>query len=266
MKKFKYGASTSLESLERNKAHKFALSHSMMLYSKNALYSFIPKNACSTLRLSVAIENGFVDGADHGHWIHANNQTFNATIGEAIKADYSFVVLRCPFRRLVSVFLDKFVAKEMDAWHYRSLMDYTVSLDDLSFREFVLSLKEAELVEENIHWCEQTAFLIYQEYSDYFSLEQLPKAIKALKKNIDFNVVDARALTNHGTDHYESLNDKSYADTAAFDIALMKRNGQCPSYESMYDKELIELVKSLYVEDLELYVEKFGKSDLLFPS
>lgn len=264
MNKFKYGASTTLESVGRNKAHKFAMSHSMMLYSKNALYSFIPKNACSTLRLSVAIENGFVEDADHGHWIHANNHTFNARLGEAIKADYTFVILRCPFRRLASVFLDKFVAKEPDAWQYRSLMDYSVKLDELSFREFVLSLQEVDLLEENIHWREQGAFLIYQEYSDYFSLEQLPKAIKTLKQKLDFNVVDARSLTNHGTGHYEALNDKSYADTAAFDIALMKRNGQCPSHESMYDKELIEVVKSLYEEDIDLYTEKFGKRDLLF--
>ncbi|PWQ96242.1 sulfotransferase family 2 domain-containing protein [Leucothrix arctica] len=264
MNKFKYGASSTLVGLEKNKAHQFALSHSMMLHSKNALYSFIPKNACSTLRLSVAIYNGFVEDTDHRHWIHANNHTFNATLGEAIKTDYTFVILRCPFRRLASVFLDKFVAKEPDAWQYRSLLDYKVKLDDLTFREFVFSLQDADIIEENIHWREQSAFLIYQQYSDYFSLEQLPKAIKTLKQTINFDVVDARSLTSHGTGHYDSLNDQSYADIAAFDIALMKRSGQCPSHESLYDKELIEVVKELYEKDLELYVEKFGKSDLLF--
>jgi hypothetical protein len=88
--------------------------------------------------------------------------------------------------------------------------------------------------------------------------------INPLKQTIDFDVVDARSLTSHGTGHYDSLNDQSYADTAAFDIALMKGGGQYPSHKSLYYKELIGVVKELYEENLELYVEKFGKSDLLF--
>ena len=142
MNKFK-NTSANLNTLRQNGQHNFAMNHSMMLYKQNALYSFIPKNACSTLRLSVAITNGCINGIEQGHWIHANNQTFNATLGEAIKVDYSFVVLRCPFRRLASVFLDKFVAKEPDAWNYRSALQRKVNLDDLTFRDFVKSLNSA---------------------------------------------------------------------------------------------------------------------------
>jgi hypothetical protein len=73
-----------LGKLQKNGKHCFAMNFSMILHQKNMLYSFIPKNACSTLRLSTAIESGCIDGIEQGHWIHANNQTFNATLAEAI--------------------------------------------------------------------------------------------------------------------------------------------------------------------------------------
>lgn len=237
--------------------------HSMMLYQKNALYSFIPKNACSTLRLSTAIENGCIDGIEQGHWIHANNQTFNATLAEAIKVDYSFVVLRCPFRRLASVFLDKFVAKEPDAWQYRDALARKVELDELTFRDFVLSLKKPYILNSNIHWRPQGDFLIFENYSDYFSLEEFPQAISTLKNKINFNVVDARELTGHGTHKYQTVAEQCYADIPAFDIAIMKREGLCPSHASLYDKELFALVGNLYRDDIDLYQQKCNEDYLL---
>lgn len=265
MNAFKYSSKNNLGSLSRNTAHQFAMQHSMMLYSKNALYSFIPKNACSTLRLSVALENGCIDSIKQGHWIHHNNNSFNATLGEATTAAYSFVILRCPYRRLASVYLDKFIAKEPDAWHYRDLQARQIELDDLSFRDFVKSLKSPTIFNANIHWRPQVEFLIYKRYSDYFCLEDFSGAIKTLRKKIGFKVVDARSLTQHGTHHFKLLNKKIYADTAAFDIATLKRKGKCPSHQSLYDDGLIRLVRKLYKADLKLYTKQFGAKHLLFP-
>lgn len=262
MNKLKY-SNSSLSTLHQNGKHNFAMNHSMMLYGKNALYSFIPKNGCSTLRLSTAIENGCIDDIAQGHWIHANNQTFNATLGQALKVDYSFVVLRCPFRRLASVYLDKFVAKEPDAWQYRDNLQRKVELDDLTFRDFVLSLKNPAILNSNIHWRKQGDFLLFEEYSDYFALEKFSDAIRILKEKIDFDVVDARSLTNHGTHKYQMLDEPCFADTSAFDIALMKRQGQCPSHAALYDKALYALVDELYQSDIQLYKDKCKASDLL---
>lgn len=262
MNTFKYSAA-DFSKLSANKAHQFAMVHSMMLYEANALYSFIPKNACSTLRFSVAKANGCVSAIEEGHWIHMNNSTFNASLGEAVKAAYTFTILRCPYRRLASLFLDKFVSKEPPAWGFRDHLDRTVELDDVTFREFVSHLKDPEVQELDIHWRPQVDFLIYEQYSDYFSLENFKHAISTLKEKINFEVVDARGLTNHGLDGFEMKHDHCYADFAAFDIALMKRKGQCPDHKAMYDKDLYRTVSELYAEDIELYTEKFGAADLL---
>ncbi len=262
MNNFKKGL-VGLNNLDKNSSYSLAMAYSMMLYRKNTLYSFIPKNACSTLRLSSAIENGCIDGIEQGHWIHNNNQTFNATLAEAIKVDYSFVVLRCPFRRLASVFLDKFVAKEPDAWQYRDALSRKVELDDLTFRDFVLSLKKTFVFNSNIHWRPQCDFLVYENYSNYFSLEEFPHAISTLKDKINFDVIDARELTGHGTHKYHTLDDQCYADVPTFDISLLKRNGQCPSHASLYDKELFAIVSHLYRDDIALYQQKCNVKNLL---
>ena len=44
--------------LRLNPKHQVAASHALNIYSSGAIYTFIPKNACSTMRLSLAIANG----------------------------------------------------------------------------------------------------------------------------------------------------------------------------------------------------------------
>jgi TPR repeat protein len=77
--------------------------------------------------------------------------------------------------------------------------------------------------------------------------------------------VDARNLTGHGTDKFEMLNNSDYSKTSAFDIAVLKRAGKCPSHKALYNDELIQLVKKLYAEDISLYTKRCNQSDLLFP-
>ncbi|WP_394128936.1 sulfotransferase family 2 domain-containing protein [Shewanella maritima] len=250
--------------LARNPEHNFAMNHSIMFYRTSALYTFIPKNACSTLRLTAAFENGCIDDIKDGHWIHSNNQTFKPTLSEAIKADYTFVVLRCPFRRLASVFLDKFVAKEGPAWAYRDFTKRNIELDKLTFRQFVLGLRQPGALNLNNHWRPQHHFLLYKQYSDYFSVEKFPILVEKLKQKLAIEVTDARSLTNHGLDTFESLYDKDYSRAQSAHLANLKRQGKVPSYVNLYTADLIEVVKKLYQKDFELYLEHFNESDLLF--
>ena len=235
-----------------------------MLYKKNALYTLIPKNGCSTMRLSIAIENGCIKSIEDGHWIHANNQTFNPSLSEAINADYTFVIMRCPYRRLASVYLDKFVSKEPDSWQYRDTLKRKIQLDDLTFRDFVKSLTVASTLHSNIHWRKQVDFLLYEEYTDYFCLENLTHAESILQEKISFEMHDARALTNHGTGQYEVIEDPTMPDTAAFDIAIAKREGKCPSYLSLYDNEIQSIADKIYRPDIEFFKNKFDPNFLLF--
>lgn len=242
------------------------MNHSMMIYKVDTLYTFIPKNACSTMRLTVAHENGCISGIENGHWIHGNNQTFVPSISEAIKAKYSFVVLRCPFRRLASVYLDKFVSKEPEAWQYRNATNRNLSLDNLSFKQFVLSLDKPFKINMDIHWRPQSSFLLFKNYNNYFSLEDFADCTRTLKEKINLDVLDARPLTNHGTSGYDLISDDNFSNMPAFDIAVMKREGKCPSHAALYDSSLIKWVREIYSSDIALYSNKVGSKNLLFES
>lgn len=261
---FKNSANANV-ALKQNLEHQFAMKHAMALYRKNSVFSFIPKNGCTTMRLSVAIENGCISGFDEGNWIHDNNATFIPSLGEATKADYKFVILRCPFRRLASVFLDKIVSKESLAWAYRKKMKYQFTLDDINFEQFVKTLRGAPILKSDIHWRPQSDFLLYSDYTDYFTLEHFDDAVLKLKEKIGFEVVDGRSLTNHGTDVYELVREGNFSKTTAFDIASMKRKGKCPAHATLYTPELVEMVRTMYEKDFLLYSERCNAQDMLFP-
>lgn len=259
----KYSAS-SYTSLSQNKLHSFALNHALSIYLSDSIYTYIPKNACSTMRLSLALANGCIESEDDFEWIHQNNTTFLANLSELLKAKYTFVILRCPYTRIASLFLDKIISKDRVVWSYYDSFSKPIQLDSVSFLWFLNSLKNKKVFAANHHWRPQSEFLIYKKYDDYFCLENIPDMATRLKEKIGFNLVDARDKTLHGLDNHEKLDDECYALTKSLSLYRMKRSGKIPSYKALYNEECIALVKELYEQDIALYAEQFGTDNLLF--
>jgi hypothetical protein len=122
VRRLRYPKSSNV-ALARNAAHQFASRHALSIYGARAIYSFIPKNGCSTLRYTVARANGCIDGPSDINWIHSNNLSFSATLRELLTAQYTFVVLRCPYSRLASVFLDKIVDGNLRPEQQKALLE-----------------------------------------------------------------------------------------------------------------------------------------------
>jgi len=262
MNRFRY-ASQSYGPLSENRAHQFAIQHALLHFMSGAVYSFIPKNACSTLRLSLAIANGCIANEAEAHWIHANNGTFRASLREAATAPYTFVVLRCPFKRLASVFLDKFVSKENDAWLYRDARRRTCELDDLTFADFVKSLANEPLRDVNIHWRPQVDFLLYEDYHDWFCLEDFAYLPDKLQSRIGLSIKDARAMTRHGADTASRKIHVDCSQVPVWKLAEGKRAGRLPTYQALYTPELFAIVASLYADDIKLMRSKGFSHKLL---
>ena len=244
------GASNA--ALAQNAAHNGAASYALSIYSSEAVYSFIPKNACSTLRYSLALANGAIDDESQFNWIHHNNPTFRASLRELARAKYTFVVMRDPFLRLASCFFDKIVDQTPVAATLHRLMNYTSRPHEVTFRAFVDALKTHLRGDE--HWRPQVDFLVYKSYDDVFRLENFPAAIHALKQKIGLEVRDARALTRHGTDQFSEIeDDECVADLKAFDLLATKRKGRVPRLRNFYDSALVAKVEALFASDLEFY-------------
>lgn len=244
----------NLQALAQNAAHQFASRYALSIYAVDAVYSFIPKNACSTMRYTVGMANGAIAGPEQFNWIHANNLTFRASLAELAKAKYTFVILRDPYLRIASCFLDKMVDQTTVAWQYHTLTNYQTAPPNLTFREFVTNVRRR--LRGNEHWRPQVDFLVYETYDDVFSLEAFSEAAVALHSRIGLDVQDARALTKHGSDQFEPLvSAKSFADKPAHEIAALKRSGWIPRVTQLYDASLIAEVGQMYAADINLYTK-----------
>ncbi|MGB3405183.1 MAG: sulfotransferase family 2 domain-containing protein [Microcoleaceae cyanobacterium] len=265
----RYGAETYGNLLKKNSKHQLAMKHALRIYRSNAIYSFIPKNACSTMRLSLALENQCIKDKADFNWIHQNNDTFSADLASLITADYTFVILRCPYSRLASCYLDKIVDRSLDSWILQNLTNHSLDLSKVSFEVFIKLMKKAAIKKGNIHWQPQIDFLVYEEYDDYFCLEEFGKAVKTLQEKIELSVVDARDLTKHGSSQLKFVEDtlsegKSYANLSPDNLFLLKRSGKCPAPKLLYNEELIEIVQDCYQQDIALYSDIFGSKNLMF--
>lgn len=256
--------SGTLSNLKNNNDFQHALRHTLQIFHHNAIFSFIPKNACSTMRYSIAIANEFINGENDINWIHNNNQTFNADLKSLITSAYTFVILRCPFTRLASTFLDKFVTQSPDAFRYYAISNRTINLLHLTFRQFVKSLSKPSILKHNIHWRPQVDFLIYENYDDYFAIENFKHIEVSLQEKIGFQIKDARPLTKHAIASLTTINENEInSDMSVIELMNLKNDGKIVSYRSLYDNNIYNLASKLYNMDIQLYNNKFGSDSLM---
>lgn len=250
--------------LKQNMLHQFAQRHALCHYHSQSVYSFIPKNACSTMRVSLAIANGCIQSVDNFNWIHKNNDTFSASLADLAQAKYTFTILRCPFSRLASVYLDKIVSRTPVYWEYWDLTKRQADMEGLTFRGFVKSLERPAIAKGNIHWRSQVDFLVYRNYDDYFCVEDFPRAQAKLKAVIGLEIADARSLTKHGIDGYDLKSNNNYTDVPVPKLLAMKAEGALPHPRALYDQELIAAAAKIFQNDIALYKEAIGPGRLLF--
>ncbi len=263
-------ARLSIVSLRHNGPHAFANRQALAIFGLGAIYTYIPKNACSTLRYSLAIHNGYLRPGDDPEWIHDNNSTFVADKQQLAEARYTFVVLRCPYRRLASAYLDKVVGAAALA---RVLVAKSRSPEDidavtaedlhrLSFADFANSCLTPASGVIDAHWYPQVGCLVYEDYDDWFSVEAFDRATEALARR-GFVVHDTRDRIGHSTTGLKKV-DGDFANVSAGELYRMKRAGQAPTYESFYNAETRALVQKNYADDIALYRDKIGPQGLMF--
>ena len=252
----------SYGSLSANRQQSFAQRHALNVYMSDSIYSFIPKNACSTMRTSLAIANGCIKDSSDFNWIHQNNDTFAANLSQLAKAKYTFTILRCPFSRLLSVYLDKIVNRNNAAWRYIDLHNRKINIEDITFEFFVQSMCKERIRNADIHWMPQINFLVYEDYDDYYAFEDIPKLTEELRDKIGLDLVDARPLTKHGTDGYRKVSRKDPFRLAPLELLAFKSRGAIPTIGTMYNDELAACVKRAYKRDIALYKRKIGSENL----
>ncbi|NDV51654.1 sulfotransferase family protein [Yangia sp. PrR003] len=239
--------------LPQNKTHGFAAHYALVHHCSGAVYRFIPKNACSRLRYSMAVANKCIESPEDRTWLHLNNSTFAAILPEQVRAPLSFVVLRYPHVRLASVFLDKTVENTPELWQLYRLTSDGFDPDALTFHDVVPLLDGQVPLKVNWHWPPQQDFLVYEHCSHVLALERSLEATPILQDTIGLTMQGAPGLTGHGTDQFEVIREGDFADVPIAALAEMNHSGRLPAHDR------------LDAGDMTLYAAHFGAHLLPFP-
>lgn len=252
------------DGLAHNAAHRLASQHALVHYGSGAVFTFIPKNACTSLRVSLALANGAIASTDDWTWVHQNNATFSATLSELARAPVTVVILRCPFRRLASTFLDKIVSRRSDFWALYGKSRDQIDPDRFTFRDFVDWIEKPGFLRANIHWRPQSDFLVYDRYDHVFGMDALGEFAALFSTVTGQPFVDARAFSGHTTSRYTLLEGEGHADTFLVDLLSARATGRSPSAATLYDDALVARVARIYAQDIALHQSLLGDAALLF--
>lgn len=247
--------------LAQNGRHQFALRQAMAVYPSAAIYSRIPKNGSTGLRVAVGVANGVIDGVQHDGWIGGNPiDTYAAvTLAELARARFTFVVLRDPFTRLSSAYLDKIVARKPELWPFLGATGGRLRAEDVTFRRFVETVTTNRSAQANPHWRPQEDFLVYETYDAVIPLERLHDHAGMLRERAGLDVVDALAVGDNQNARFTTLDDRCYADARPHDLFGMQgEKNRSPAHAAMYDDELRERVAEAYAADLALHRNAMG--------
>jgi hypothetical protein len=176
---------------------------------------------------------------------------------ELICAEYRFTVLRCPYDRAISLFLDKFVDKTPVAWNFYRQTNNIYDLNNLTFSDFIHHLyHHPQTINGDIHWRRQTDFLVYPDYNDYFEFSDFKTIEKTLENRLSLKMIDTRDITKHGKDQHAFISDKNHSTTSAYQLLNLKLTGKIPDNQSMLTADLKEKIKKIYQRDFDLRMEK----------
>lgn len=244
------------ENINSNPGHSFALKHTLIHLKSNTVATWIPKIACSNIRYSIAYANGAITGEEDINWIHRNNAEFNASNKELLQADYTFVILRNPFKRLLSFFTDKICHAEENIGDpsYLNAMKIFEADKIKNFHNFIdLIWSNPNLIKLDEHTRHQCDFLIYEKYDDYFSLENYQAAVEKLQNRAEIRIKDVRKFNSIYTTNNCIEATELGPSTSLSEINESLAQKKKPIPENMYTEDMINKVATLYLPDIMLY-------------
>ncbi len=231
----------------------FHLLRRCLLYypNLNILYTYIPKNACSTLKYTLGVHSGIISQKDNPH---ETEHLFYCADKYALYPSNCRTVIcfREPFERILSAYLDKFarIPVQMEAL---AVIAYLQNRDlkkskgkSISFLEFIYFLSQVSNHDLDAHWRPQIDFIFFDKYTDILCLEQLSSQWQ--QKFPQFPLLN---YTKHS--HIKTKSDKYYYAVNGEQLAIEFPNRHFPNQASFMNPEIQQLFNQRFQDDLMLY-------------
>ncbi|WP_249424050.1 sulfotransferase family 2 domain-containing protein [Nocardioides coralli] len=211
-------------------------------------YTYIPKNGCSTLKLSLGRHEGWLAAGSDPHAISARHRLLGLV--RCRRPEVRFVVLRDPLQRLASAFLDRF-SKPADhstqSLKKLGLLSRGQTLGDVTFEQFVEFLLDLPRGRMDPHWRPQVDFM-YGPYTHYFSFENFDHCLSMLRQR----GVSIHQHRPHATSRYRPVGRFVGQLPARELLELRSSRSIAPTAEELVSPRVSSLVTTLYASDYAL--------------
>lgn len=239
------------------------------------IYCPIPKNACTLFRTMMIQQSDDFDRYEElqlsiHEYMSVENMGLRLTDFSYLHHPeyFKFVILRNPFERLVSAYLDKIAkhkqpesfAQKLIENVYKS-MEMTPDIEQsITFSQLVRYLAKTEDKKINEHWRSQHTFLGLGLFKfDYIGqFEKLDSVLKYLERKFGFQITrdvskhhnQPEYITSYGNYDSQEKFPKKYPEE-------LRKLAGVPTSNQFFTPELEQLVRERYAADIQLYEEEF---------
>ena len=261
--------------------YSFASKHALLHQKSGAIITYVPKNACSSIKASLLCDafgyekQEFMGIANGG--LHLATGMLLAPPSAIFGAKRSYVLLRNPMERVVSVFCDKFLSKwreaklfamvalnipphKIDQLSQEEALRVDQFISSLTFLDFLGYLKEPRMLNLDPHWRPQQHFILYRDYTYCGSMRRMEEFIDVLGQDIGVEWLDSRQFMKHGRDQHGSISRDEAWKIPVRELAEQKNvQKRLPSSESMLGDACRQLIRDIYRDDFTYLDNQFGK-------
>jgi hypothetical protein len=246
------------EKIQNFKNKRYLYNH-ILTPNPKTCYCRIPKNACTLIRYGIAAKFKLIDTdkpLEAITWVNKNTEYLVKKFkdSEKIKAPNQFVILRNPFERILSSFLDRVVNRKDKIDHL--LKKKNIVLNGMvNFEKFVEDILP-HIYTENPHFVPQYLFMRKKiRYNYIIDIKNLNKMIKSGQfydlLNIDEYQTDI--LSKHTNSIKLNMNFKNAYKMPLKEIKYLNKH-----YISIYEKcfsndKINKIIQNLYKKDYQIY-------------
>jgi len=172
---------------------------------------------------------------------------------------FKFMVVRNPYDRLVSAFVDKFCGRDLHKKFVQRVLreaDYQDADGNLemSFAQFVDYLSRQDIDSVNPHWRRQSCIIEYVKLDRIIDLKQLSKDLPEIEKQLgltsNLNLQSRRQSNIYTNDSFKDLKFAGNISNTQL-IEYHKRTNSFPSKGLFYNDELRSKVQKIYQADFD---------------